>query len=223
MLMLAFVQMKKYVHFLPWIYGFIKKDTRVMNYLIYLIIVWSFNWIGWEHKIFTSCDLEVWSRSLTVVWTSKAQYVVPVHSLTFIIIVSEIITTLKSFCHAGQSPGRPDRHWSLHRTTFFMWIKKTGIYSWSGQCNWGHLHDSPGQARAWLSSGCEWAGAFTSAIWTRHESEVSPHYRCRHIICLLHFKTRTLCSWQHMTYRWHSALIQSWAKHGLLPSQDGPV
>lgn len=35
---------------------------------------------------------------------------------------------------------------------------------------------------------------FHLRIWTRHESEVSGHYRCKRIICLLHFQPKALCS-----------------------------
>ena len=55
------------------------------------------------------CDLEIWSRSMKVVWTSIVQQVViscKVWQLTHLLCLRK--SQRKSCCHAGESPGRPN-------------------------------------------------------------------------------------------------------------------
>ena len=62
------------------------------------------------------------------------------------------------------------------------------------------LHHGLGHAHARPSSGWLWPSApFTSAIWTRPESEVLHHYHSKHSIFLLYFQTTALCSRWRMT------------------------
>ena len=65
---------------------------------------------------------------------------------------------------------------------------------------WGNLHYTLVWARALLTACLVKAGAFTSPILTRFESEVSCHHHSKCILCLQYFQTTRLHSRQQLTY-----------------------
>ena len=97
---------------------------------MYLRIQWSFNLIQWKRKFSVKtvghwCDLEIWLWSMKVVWTGKAQWVVPSCEVGHLShIVSKKITTLKSLsCPTITWPAV--WYWSLHRLILCTRVKKT--------------------------------------------------------------------------------------------------
>ena len=78
----TFLSNQKNVHYLSWICAKVKNSCIFTIYLTSLTILQIFNLKGLVTKVsvktvWCCCDLEIWSRSLKLVCTGKAQWVVP--------------------------------------------------------------------------------------------------------------------------------------------------
>ena len=78
----SFYQIRKQVNQFPLICAKVNNGDTVIIYQTYLTTLQSLKLTGYKHKFSVKtvqhgCDLEIWSRSLKVVWTGKAQCVVP--------------------------------------------------------------------------------------------------------------------------------------------------
>ena len=117
-----------------------QKCDIVMSYLIYLTIPWSFNLINEKMQIsikivWHSCDLEIQSRALRVVWKGKAPWVVPMGTIGENILKEYVKNITEAVPgHLMPTSSDPETPWQD------AWHKISPLpYMRQRRCNYSHL------------------------------------------------------------------------------------